>query len=137
MRLIRRAAIGAAVAAAMAVTACGGGDDDSNADRYEGEEKKVAEVVDRLATAASEGDTKTICEDLVTAELQASVRETSGTSCAQEFEENVVAEDASFEVKSVDVRGEQATAVVVDQADRQSRLSFARVEGDWRIASIG
>lgn len=139
MRSIRRAATLAALLAATAASACGGGDDGgekSNAERFDGDEKEVAAVIDRLGEAAREGDTKTICEDLVTIQLQTSVRQASGSSCAEEFRKNLVTDNTSFEVKSVEVEGRQATAVVVDQKDRESTLSFSRVDGDWRIASI-
>ena len=135
----RRRSVVAGALAALVLAACGGGDDDakSNAERFEGDERQVAEVVDRLATAAREGDTKTICEDLVTVELQTSIREASGTSCAQEFEENIVSEETTFEVESIEVKSDDATAVVVDQEDRKSRLFMRRDQGDWRITRIG
>ncbi len=139
MRSMRRGATLAAVLAAVMASACGGGDDggqNSNADRFGAAEKEVAAVIDRLGEAARRGDTKTICEDLVTIQLQKSVRETSKSSCAEEFRKNLVTDDASFEVKSVEVTGRQATAVVVDQQDRESTLAFSRVGDDWRIANI-
>ena len=121
---------------ALVVAGCGGGDENA-ADKFEGEEAEVAAVVDRLSEAARAGDVKTICEDLVTLDLQRSVREAAGTSCGQEFEENIVADDAAFEVESIEVKGEEGTAVVVDQDDRKSTLFFVVDEGEWRIARIG
>lgn len=128
------------VSATLAFAGCGGGDDadpKNNAGRFEGDERQVAEVVDQLGAAARDGDTTTICEDLVTVELQTSVREASGTSCAQEFEENIVSPETAFEVESIEVKSDEATAVVVDQEDRKSRLFMQRVQGDWRITRIG
>ena len=128
------------VCGALALGGCGGGDDSdakNNAGRFEGDERQVAEVVDRLGAAAREGDTTTICEELVTVELQTSIREASGTSCAQEFEENIVNQETTYEVESIDVKSEDATAVVVDQADRKSRLFMRRDRGGWRITRIG
>ena len=125
---------------ALALGGCGGddgGDAANNAERFEGDERAVAEVVDRLGAAAREGDTTTICEQLVTVELQTSIREASGTSCAQEFEENIVSGDTAYEVESIDVQNDQATATVVDQKDRKSRLFLARANGGWRITRIG
>lgn len=125
---------------ALALGGCGGDDETdprNNAERFEGDERQVAEVVDRLGEAARGGDTKTICEDLVTVELQTSIREASGTSCAQEFEENIVSDETTFEVESIEVKSDDATAVVVDQQDRKSRLFMHREQGDWRITRIG
>ena len=118
----------------MAVAGCGG--DEKASDRFEGEEAEVAAVVDRLGEAARSGDVATICEDLVTVALQRSVRQAAGTSCGQEFEENVVADDAKFEVESVEVNDDEATAVVVDQDDRKSTLFLGVENGEWRIARI-
>ena len=120
---------------ALGVAGCGG--DDKASDRFEGEEAEVAAVVDRLGESAREGDVKTICEELVTLDLQRSVREAAGTSCGQEFEENVVADDAKFDVESIEVKDDEATAVVVDQDKRKSTLFFGVEEGEWRIARIG
>lgn len=129
-----KTAIAVLAAACALATGCGG--EESNADRYEGEEAEVAAVVDRLQTAARDGDVKTICEELVTADLQRSVRQASGASCGEEFEQNVVSDDTTFRVESVNVDGETASANIVDQKDRRSQVAFAKVEGDWRIASI-
>lgn len=129
-----------AACAALALSGCGGGDEadaKNNAERFEGDERQVAEVVDRLGEAAREGDTATICEDLVTAELQTRIREASGTSCAQELEENIVSGETTFEVESIEVKSDDATAVVVDQEGRKSRLFMVRDQGDWRITRIG
>ena len=139
MRMLNRIPL-LVVSATLAVAGCGGGDDAdprNNAERFEGDERQVAEVVDQLGAAARDGDTTTICEDLVTVELQTSIREASGTSCAQEFEENIVNEETTFEVESIEVKSDDATAVVVDQQDRKSRLFMRRDQGDWRITRIG
>ena len=131
---VKRLALPAVLA--LAVAGCGGGDETA-ADEFEGEEAEVAAVVDRLGEAARAGDVKTICEDLVTVALQRSVREAAGTSCGQEFEENVVADDAEFTVDSIEVSGDEATAIVTDQDDRKSTLFLGVEEGEWRIARIG
>ena len=122
-------------AAAMVFAGCGGGDE-TNAEQFEGDKKQVAEVIDQLGAAAREGDTKTICEDLITIDLQRSVREAAGTSCAQEFEENVVNEDTEYSVDTIDLVGTQASAKVTDQEDRKSTIALVKVEDEWRIASI-
>jgi hypothetical protein len=136
MTFMKRTALALAAGATIALGGCGGGDDENNADQFEGDEQEVAQVVDRLGEAARGGDVKTICEELVTVELQRSVRQASGTSCGEEFTENVVSDETRFEVDDVTVQGQQATAKVTDQADRRSTIQFQRVEGDWRIARI-
>jgi hypothetical protein len=129
-----------AACGALALAGCGGGDEPdpkNNAERFEGDERQVAELVDRLGEAAREGDTATICDDFLTAELQARIGEASGTSCAQELEENIVSGETTFAVESIEVESDDATAVVVDHEDRKSRLFLVRDQGDWRITRIG
>lgn len=125
-----------AVSCVLGLAACGGDDDEGNAGRFEGEEAKVATVIDRLGDSAREGDVKTICEELITPELQKSVREASRSSCAEEFEQNIVSEDTRFRVESVAVRGANATAVVTDQRDRRSNVALVKSGENWRIARI-
>jgi hypothetical protein len=127
----------AAVACAAALGACGGGDDDTNESRFEGEEAEVAAVIDRLTTAAREEDAKTICEDLITENLQISIRRAAGTSCAAEVGENIFAEDAEFRAEDIAVTEDTATAEVVDQHEQRSNLLFERDGESWRIARIG
>ena len=129
----------ALAAGAMAVAGCGGGDDEPNAKRFDGEEKQVAAVVDRLSEAARRGDAKTICEDLITRNLQISVRTAAGTSCAQEFTENIASEDTRYEIDDITLQqgGRSATASVTDQDDRKSDLVLQRERDGWRIARIG
>lgn len=121
--------------AALLVAGCGG--DEKASDRFEGEEAEVAAVVDRLGEAARAGDVATICEQLITVALQRSVRQASGTSCGDEFRENIVADDARFDVVSIEVTDDEATAVVTDQDERRSTLFLGVEEGQWRIARIG
>ena len=126
-----------ALAVTLALAGCGGGDDGDGADdRAADEQAAVVAVVAELGAAAREGDTKRICEDLITIELQRSVRQASGTSCAKEFEENIVSDRTRFEVEAVQVQGSNASAAVVDQRSRRSTIVFQRVGSDWRIARI-
>jgi hypothetical protein len=128
-------AVAAVVAGALAVAGCGG-DDAKTADDYEGEEKAVAAVVDRLGESARSGDVETICEDLITEALQASVREAAGTSCAQEFQENIVTEETRYDIDEIELRGNEAIASVTDQEDRKSQLFLGKQADGWRIARI-
>ena len=136
MTSMRRTTAALVAAAIVAAAGCGGDDGGGSAGDFEGEQQQVAEVVDRLGSAARDGDVKTICEELITVELQRSVREAAGTSCAQEFTENIVSDETRFDVQEVEVDGTRATATVVDQADRRSEIAFQRVGDEWRIARI-
>ena len=124
-----------ALVAACALAGCGG-DGDDNAGRYEGEDQRVARVIDELGAAARGGDTERICKELITPALERSVRRASGTSCADEFAENIASEDTRYRVERIQVNGSSATAVVTDQDDRRSTVALVRQDGDWRIARI-
>ena len=139
MNSMRKTMATALGAGAIAVGGCGGGDDEPNAERFEGQEGEVARVVDQLGDAARAGDVKSICEDLITRNLQISIRTAAGTSCAQEFEENIVSENTRFTIDDITVQegGRAATASVTDQEDRKSDLVLQREGDGWRIARIG
>lgn len=128
--------VAAVAAACVLTTGCGGDDGDTSSGGFDGEEAKVAAVIDQLGKAAREGDVTTICEDLITVDLQRTVRQESGSSCGAEFRENIVSEQTAYEVRTVEVDGESATAEITDQEDRSSEVSFVKVGDAWRIARI-
>ena len=128
-------------AAALALTAAGcggGGDEGANEQRFEGEEKKVAAVVDDLQAASRKRDAARICEDLFSNRLADQVTEETGSTCSARVEEQIVGDDVRFHVDAVEVRGEKnAIARVTDQQERRSVLYFARGgEAGWEITDI-
>lgn len=125
------------VACAGMLAACGGGDEGENEKKFDGDAAEVGKVVDELGAAARDKDAKKICEDLLTENLQISIRRAAGTSCAQEIGENIFSEDTEFRAEKIDVTGDTATAEVVDQNDQRSNLVFERAGDAWRIARIG
>ena len=129
----------AVAALALAVAGCGGGGDEgANEQRFEGEEKKVAAVVDDLQAASRKGDAARICEDLFSNQLADQVTEETGSTCSARVEEQIVGDDVTFHVDAVEVRGEKnAIARVTDQQERRSVLYFARGgEAGWEITDI-
>jgi hypothetical protein len=122
--------------AGVAVAGCGGSAQGGNAARFHGDQQKVASVVDRLAAASRNSDGAQICDQLFTLSLRLRVQKAAGASCAAEVARKIGAKDASFAVRTVDVKKSQAAAVVVDQAKRASKVFLTRDGGDWRIARI-
>jgi hypothetical protein len=110
---------------------------DANADRYDGESKGVAHVLDQLAEASRAGDGARICNELFTKSLRISVARASGGSCAEQVGESIGAEDASFVVRKLRTEGDSAEAVVVDSDSRSSAVYLQRTKGQWRIAAVG
>ena len=133
-----RVAAAVALAACVAVTACGGGDhrDGPNAARLSGDKKKVAAVVDDLVAAAHDGDTQRICRELFTSALAFAVAERAGRSCEAAVRRQLVAGREEITVKTVIVKRPQAHATVRELNGHLSRITFLAHGGRWRISGI-
>lgn len=127
----------AAAAVTCALVGGCGGETGENEGQFEGEQAKVAKVVDELQAAGRAGDGDRICDDLFTENLRISVSRASKRACAEEVVSNIGGKETAFEVSGIKIEGGNATAELVDQEDRVSSVLFQR-EGDrWRIARIG
>lgn len=118
------------------VIGCGGDDEETNADRYEGEEAEVAGLVDDFAEAGREGDGAKVCEQIFAEELANNVEREAKQSCASEVEANLPEDDYELEVDSVDVKDDTATVAVTDQDDNKSILHVVKVDSDWRVLRV-
>ena len=135
----RRPIAALAAAGVLVLAGCGGGDDKPaegpNAQRYSGDKKDVAAVIDRLTRAARTGDTREICENIFSPTYtQRVISETQ--TCQGTVKANIVSPAASFSADAVTVQGERAAVKVHDQEKRVSLLSMERQAGDWRITRI-
>jgi hypothetical protein len=128
--------IGLALGVASLAACGGGGDENSNADRFEGAEKQVAAVVDDLQNASREADTKTICREIFTAAHASRVASGAGMSCESKAKLEIAVPDETIEVQGLIVDGQTATARVKEQTGRVSTLAFVRSDGAWRIDQI-
>lgn len=128
----------ALAALALAAPGCGGGDEGANERRFDGEKQRVAAVVDDLQAASRKGDAARVCEDIFSNELADQVTQETGSTCSARVEEQLLADDATFRVDVVELRGERnAIARVTDQQERRSVLYLARAgEGRWEITDI-
>jgi hypothetical protein len=116
---------------------CGSGDDGpaSNASRFEGEARDVAQVVDQLVSASRGGDEAEICARLFVPALATRVGSGVG-GCEREVGRRLVDEKAAYTVKEVRVKGRRAAALVTDRDGDQSLVVLTRAGNDWRIARI-
>ena len=119
-----------AVLCTALLAGCGGGDDSDKP------ETDINAVVAELQQSSREGDGETICTVLFTENLAISVKRASGQTCAKEVADNVTSDDAAYKLEKLQVRGNNANAVLVDQQDRRSAVLFQRENGEWRIARI-
>jgi hypothetical protein len=134
--VLRRAAIAAALAVALGVAGCTS--TNTSTAKFTGAQGQVAQVVADLQQAGQRKDAQKICTQIVS---QALVRQLSdaGTSCQSEMKKAIDdADDYDLTVKSVTVKGSQATAVVRRGTDGPTAtFRFVREGGGWRATSFG
>ena len=126
-----------AISALLGLGACGAA---SSTGDFTGEEEVVATVVEDLQRYGSRREADSICDDLLTTELQNAVKAGNAT-CASELKKALNDSDAfELEVQDVTVTGTRATARVrgTDEGEGVLRtLQFEKVGQDWRISSFG
>jgi len=124
----------------LAALASGCAGSSSSAGDFTGEEKKVAELVEKLQTAGETGDAGTICDEVVAKELRDQIQE-AGSTCEQELEKAIKdADDFELDVEDVTIQGNSATAKVKGQDQGEERVrdfEFVREGEDWRATSLG
>ena len=128
----------AALLVALALAGCGAQQEDAGVDRFDGEQRRVAQVVEDLRDAASKQDAAEICSRVLARPLVDRIG-AGPLTCEGEIEKAL--EDADgFEltVQRVAVAGPAAaTAQVHDGQGRTRTLGFLREGRDWRLASLG
>ena len=133
-----RALLAAPLVLAALAGGCAGGS--SSAGDFKGEEKKVAETVEKLQTAGETGDAAEICNDILSKGLRDRIQ-AAGSSCEQELDKAIGdADDFDLDVEAVTISGSTATAKVKGRDDGQDRvrdLKFVREGSDWRATSLG
>ena len=129
-----------AVPLVLAALAAGCAGSPSSAGNFEGEEKRVADVVEKLQSAGESGDAAEICDDVLAKQLRDQIQE-AGASCEQELDKAIGdADDFDLDVEAVTITGSTATAKVKgrdEDRDAVRDLKFVREGSDWRATSLG
>jgi hypothetical protein len=129
-----------AVPLVLAALAAGCAGSASSAGDFTGEEKRVAEVVEKLQSAGERGDAAEICDEVLANDLRDQIQE-AGSSCEQELEKAIKdADDFELDVQDVTISGSSATAKVNgrDQGEERVRdFEFVREGSNWRATSLG
>jgi len=129
-----------AVPLVLASLAAGCAGSSSSAGKFKGEEKNVAEQVEKLQSAGQTGDAAEICDDVLSKALREQV-EAPGSNCEQELDKALKdADDFDIDVEDVTITGTRATAKVKGRdrgTDRVRELEFVREGPDWRATSLG
>jgi len=130
----------AALPLVLAALASGCAGNASSTGNFQGEEKRVADVVEKLQSAGETGDAQTICDDLLAKSLSDRIK-AAGSTCEQEMDKAIKdADDFDLEVEDVTIDGATATAKVKGRdrdADRVRTFQFERVGSSWRISNLG
>ena len=133
------AVLAAAPALALAGCTASGSGDDSSGD-FQGQARLVANTVEDLQSAGSNGREGEICTNLLARPLADRIG-ARANSCAKAVDAALEDTDAfDLEVESVGVQGSRATARV--RADRDDRdelvtLGFVKQGASWRISDLG
>ena len=129
-----------AVPLVLAALAAGCGASASSAGDFEGEERRVADVVEKLQSAGETGDAAEICEEVLASDLREEMR-AAGANCEQELDKAIQdADDFELEVEDVTVSGDTATAKVRGRDGGEERVrnfEFVRESSGWRATSLG
>jgi hypothetical protein len=130
----------AALVLVLALIAAGCSGSTSSAGNFEGEQKRVADVVEKLQSAGETGDAKEICEEVLAKSLADQIR-AAGSTCEQEMDKAIKdADDFDLEVESVTVSGNTATARVKGKdrgAERVRTFEFEKEGPNWRATRLG
>jgi hypothetical protein len=120
-------------------TACTSGSGDSAGD-FRGDQRAVADIVEDLESAASDGDENRICRDLLAPAL---VRRLSAQRGCPAAVDTAIknADTFSFDVESVRIAGNRATARVKFESGENDRfgtvgLTRVRASAGWRIERL-
>ena len=135
---MRRPQIALPLVLAALMAGCAGGT--SSSSDFEGEQKQVADVVEKLQSAGETGDAKVICDEVLAKTLRDQIQ-AAGANCEQELDKAIKdADDFDLEVESVEINGDTATAKVKGRdrgEDRVRDFEFVREGRDWRATSLG
>jgi hypothetical protein len=125
---------------ALAALAAGCTSGASSATDFQGEEKKVADQVEKLESAGKAGNAKEICDDVLAKSLSDQIAQ-AGSTCEEELDKAIKdADDFSLDVEDVTIDGNTATAKVKgknDGKDEVRTFQFERDGSDWRATNLG
>jgi hypothetical protein len=135
---MRRSLVAVPLVLAVLAAGCAGGS--SSANDFEGEQKRVADVVEKLQSAGETGDAKEICDEVLAKSLADQIK-AAGSTCEEEMDKAIKdADDFDLEVESVTVTGNTATAKVKGRdrgADRVRTFKFEKEGPNWRATNLG
>jgi hypothetical protein len=121
----------------LAVAGCGAQADPSSAEKFQGEERAVAQKIEDLQEAGESRKPEDICSEILARSLVQQL-EAAGVDCAAEMEKAIDdADDYDLNVQDVTISGSSATAKVRRGADGPTvTMEFTRENDQWRATSL-
>jgi hypothetical protein len=129
-----------AIPLALAALAAGCGASTSSSAEFEGQEKAVADQVEKIQSAGEARDAKQLCDDVLATSLRDAIAN-AGSSCEVELDKAIRdADDFDLDVEDVTIAGNSAVAKVKtgsgdDAATRD--FEFEKEGNSWRATSLG
>ena len=120
--------------AVLALAGCG--ESGNSAGDFDGEEKRVAEVVEDLQEAGVEDEPRRICQALLAPQLVRTIR----GDCVEAVDAALKDADTyDLVVKDVRITGTNARARVESgrDGDQTETIELVRVGRDWKISRLG
>ncbi len=112
-------------------------DEESNAERFTGEEAEVAAVIDEFDAAPDDGRFEDLCDEVFAPQLEARIAAGTGKSC-EEFYAGILERRGFFapvEIEQLTVEGTVAR-VRIDEAGKPVLLILVERDLRWRIVAI-
>jgi hypothetical protein len=135
----RPLAVFAVLAVAGLLAGCGAAPANNSGDKFQGQQRLVANTVEDLQSAASDADQDKICRDILARALTDRLAARGG-GCPAVVDAAVRDADVfDLTVESVRVTGDRATARVraeTGKKDRRYSVQLMRERGAWRIAAL-
>lgn len=116
---------------------CGAQTQQSSIERFQGDERAVAQKVEDLQEAGERRRPEDICTEILAKSLVTQL-EAAGADCAQEMTKAIEdADDFELDVREVEVDGTTATATVRRGDDGPTEtMEFTQEGGQWRATSL-
>ena len=125
-----------AILPALLLAGCGAAAQQSSLEKFQGDERAVAQKVEELQDAGTQGEPR-ICNDILSRTLVQEL-EAAGADCTDEMQKAIDdADDYELDVRDVTISGATATATVRRGDDGPTqKMEFTREGNDWRATSL-
>jgi hypothetical protein len=126
-----------AILPVLVLAGCGAPAEPSSVEKFQGDERAVAQKVEDLQDAGTQREPERICSDILSRAVVQQL-EAAGASCTAEMEKAIEDADAfELEVRDVTISGSTATATVRRGDDGPTEeMEFTKEGGQWRATSL-